>query len=421
MKEERKDLARVMHSAAWAWLIYLVILGCVELVMDPSRISIQVGVYYLVNGIIGLIFLGFAYWPWLQRILKTFYVPLMLIINSLLPIIANRFLLQTLPQGPLSNLEGMILRLLPVMFIGVVITAWNYSWPIVALFSLATAGLEIALVWIIPLPAMMTPGGLEEASQGMIMLAIVRSVALLVVGYFVNQLVSRLRRQHSRLAEANARLVQHASTVEKLTISQERNRLARELHDTLAHTLSGLSVQLDTTRAYLDVDLEKTKTLLDYSLTTTREGLDETRRALKALRATPLDDLGLLLALNKLARSAASRGNLKLTTTLPDMLPTLSMDVEQALYRIAQESLENIIHHANATDIVFQLTTSGNALILSIEDNGMGFDPDMALKNGHYGLAGIQERAQVAGGQLIIESQPGQGTRIQLFFEGLLK
>lgn len=421
MKEERKDLTRVMRSAAWAWLIYLVILGCVELVMDPSRIAIPVGIYYLVNGSIALLFLGFAYWPWFQRTIKSFYVPLMLIINSLLPIIANRFLLQTLPQGPLSNLEGMVLRLLPVMFIGVVITAWNYSWPVVALFSLATAGLEIALVQIIPLPAMLTPGGLEESSQGMIMLAIVRSVALLVVGYFVNQLVSRLRRQHSRLAEANARLVQHTSTVEKLTISQERNRLARELHDTLAHTLSGLSVQLETTQAYFEVDPKKASRLLDKALAATKAGLGETRRALKALRATPLDDLGLLLALDKLARTAASRGNLDISIHIPDQLPGLSLDIEQAIYRIAQEALDNIIHHANASKLVFQLLLSGQDLILSVEDNGIGFNPDHELAPGHYGLAGIQERAHVAGGVLNIESQSGQGTSIQLIFEGLLK
>jgi signal transduction histidine kinase len=421
MEERSKDTALVLRSAAWAWMIYLVILGSVELVMDPSRISTEVGRYYLVNGSIGLLFMGFAYWSWLAKTLRSYFVPVMLVIISLVPIMTNRLFIQELPHGPLSNLEGLVIRLLPVMFLGLVITAWNYPWPVVVVYSLATTGMEVALVLIFPLPAFMTPQGIQEASQAIIVLAIVRSLSFLVVGYFIIVLVSRLRKQHAQLAAANARLVQHASTIEKLTISQERNRLARELHDTLAHTLSGLSVQLETTQAYWEVDPEKVSQLLDQSLAATKAGLSETRRALKALRASPLEDLGLLLALGKLARSVASRGNLQLSIHMPDRLPGLSLDVEQTIYRVAQEALENIVYHANAKNVVFQLMTSGHDLILSIEDDGIGFDPRREIANGHFGLSGMQERAQVAGGKLQIHSHPDKGTRIQLVFEGLMK
>ena len=94
--------------------------------------------------------------------------------------------------------------------------------------------------------------------------------------------------------------------------------MARELHDTLAHTLSGLSVQLEATQAYWEADPDTARELLGRSLSATRLGLDDTRRALKALRASPLDDLGLLMALQRLAESAAERDRPKGAVELPD-------------------------------------------------------------------------------------------------------
>lgn len=123
--------------------------------------------------------------------------------------------------------------------------------------------------------------------------------------------------QQRTLETANRRLVELAASLEKLTISRERNRMARELHDTLAHTLSGLTVHLEAVKAYLDVEPHTAKALLDESLTHTRRGLNETRRALAALRATPLDDLGLVLALRHLVDSATERTDLQPTLELP--------------------------------------------------------------------------------------------------------
>ena len=135
---------------------------------------------------------------------------------------------------------------------------------------------------------------------------------------------------------------------------------------------------------------------------------------MKALRASPLDDLGLLLALRKLAESAAERGHFDLSLSLPDHLPSLSPDVEQCVYRIAQEAIENAAHHANANAVEVQFTLSDEEINLSIIDDGVGFEPEKVKENGHYGLAGMRERAQVAGGDLTIRSKPNQGTRIEL-------
>ena len=118
--------------------------------------------------------------------------------------------------------------------------------------------------------------------------------------------------QRRSLEEANAQLRYHASTQIELTISHERNRMARELHDTLAHTLSGLIVQLQTVKAYWEIEPATSQKMLDDALAATRDGLRETRGALKSLRATPLEDLGLSLAIRQLAEEVAARANLDL-------------------------------------------------------------------------------------------------------------
>jgi signal transduction histidine kinase len=213
-------------------------------------------------------------------------------------------------------------------------------------------------------------------------------------------------------------LTHYSSTLEDLTISRERNRMARELHDTLAHTLSALSVQLETVKAYWDVDPAAAQQTLDKSLAATRSGLQETRRALKSLRASPLDDLGLALALRKMAEEAAARASLKLDLSLPEQLPALSSDVEQCVYRVAQEAIANAAHHANAQTLIVQVLVNAPQVSLLVRDDGLGFNVEQGETSRHFGLPGMRERAQLVGGQLTIDSQPGQGTAIQLTIEG---
>jgi signal transduction histidine kinase len=251
-----------------------------------------------------------------------------------------------------------------------------------------------------------------------VFIAIVRSVSFLVVGYFISRLMRQIQAQQDALAQANAQLTHYASTLENLATSRERNRLARELHDTLAHTLSGLTVQLETVKAYWDVNPETAHHLLAQSLDATRSGLDETRRAVKALRASPLEDMGLLLGLKKLAESAAERGKVALELSLPEQIPSLSPDVEQCVYRIAQEAVENVVHHANAGKLILRLTVDKANIFLAVEDDGLGLKVDQAEQAGHYGLAGMRERAQLAGGRLSVSSQPDHGTRVHLAIEG---
>jgi signal transduction histidine kinase len=144
----------------------------------------------------------------------------------------------------------------------------------------------------------------------------------------------------------------------------------------------------------------------------TRQGVQEARRSLHALRASPLEDLGLIQALRQLADSAAEQAGLTLTLDMPDHLQSVRPDIEQHCYRIAEEALTNVVRHANARTLTIRLWQQKGILNLHIKDDGVGFDP--ATVNDQHGLQGMRERVVLIGGELELESQPGNGTTLCL-------
>jgi signal transduction histidine kinase len=406
MQIDTLEPTRVFRTAAWIWIGYLASLAFVDLFIYASQLMSPVLWYHLINCLPALLFLGLSYSK-LIRIHSRVMIPLMILLISLAPLLLNHLFDLRLPAAPLSNLEGMVLRQLPVLFVSIVLVAWHYNLTITLAYCVLTFIFEVYIV--------VTLNPFRGDQQTVFyFVAAIRTISLAVVGIFINQLITILRTQQEALRSANRELAHHASVLETLAISRERNRLARELHDTLAHTLSGLTVQLETAKAYWKVRPETTYQLLVDSLATARSGLDETRRALKALRASPLDDLGLLLAIKKLSQTAAERGRLTLYLTLPEQLPALSPDIEHCIYRITQEALENVINHANAQKLSVALTANDSQITLVVQDDGQGSEQIQTGQEGHFGLVGMQERAELAGGSLTIQSVPGQGTRLQL-------
>jgi signal transduction histidine kinase len=239
------------------------------------------------------------------------------------------------------------------------------------------------------------------------------SAAMITIGSFVRLLSNAEQDQRSALQTANMQLRQAADTLEQLTISRERNAMARELHDTLAHTLSSLAVQLETARAYAQKDVQVTRRLIDEALDGTRSGLHETRRALQSLRASPLDDIGLVPAIRALAHSAAQRTDLALTLQLPHHPLPLAPAVEQSLYRIAQEAIGNVVRHADAKQLCVELIT-GPEIVLTVADDGRGFRGEGHPAPGHYGLLGMHERAALIGADLQLASAPQAGTTMRV-------
>ena len=123
--------------------------------------------------------------------------------------------------------------------------------------------------------------------------------------------------------------------------------------------------------------------------------------------------MGLRLAIQKVAESAASRFHLDLDLGLQDPMPSLSPDVEQTIFRVTQEAIENITKHSRAKKFSVQLSHNGRAMLV-IQDDGTGFDMKSKVSTGHFGLVGMRERAELAGGMLKIESEKGKGTKVVL-------
>jgi len=300
----------------------------------------------------------------------------------------------------------------PFLFVALMLVAWQYKWQHVLLVILGIAGLHFGgMIWSFAQPR--SPSSLGGFLGGLTV-TLIQTIIFLAVGFSISYLMSRLKKQQQSLAEANTRLTHHASTLEHLATSRERNRVARELHDTLAHTLSGLSVQLEAVKAYWDVDPQKARSTLEQSLKEAHSGLGETRRALQALRASPLDDLGLSLAVKTMVEDAAARANLALNLSVADKLPSLSPDVEQCIYRVAQEAVTNVGKHAKAKTLTVNLESAEEKVTLMVHDDGAGFDVDKKGKANDYGLEGMRERAQLVGGELTVTSRPGEGTTVRL-------
>jgi signal transduction histidine kinase len=278
----------------------------------------------------------------------------------------------------------------------------------VVLFSLLTALVDMTSLIFFPvtLPT-------AWVGQTLIGPVFVRTGTFLFIGYMINQLVSAQRKQREELAQANAGLARYAVTLEQLATSRERNRVARELHDILAHTLSGMAIELEAVKKLWHFDPDKAANMLDHSLSSVREGLTESRRALQALRATPLEDLGLVFALRALAEGAAARGSFELDLDLPEAIKEQPAEVEQIYYRIAQEALTNVVEHACAKTVHLTLAAANGSLRLSIRDDGRGFDPQNIDAQRQYGLVGMKERAAMIGAALSVASQPGAGTAIE--------
>lgn len=398
------NVISLLPLTAALWLGYLLALALIDRLFYPHPVFAPV--YYLLNGGYALVVLGLALWPRARNRLGSAFLPLVIGLMSAAPIITSHLVVLPLPPSQAHSLESITLRLMPVLLMALVLTAWQYRWRSVIVFSIGVAVFTLGLHLLF-----FRPGGPSLLPP--ITVLLIQTISFLTAGYFINSLMRRLKVQQTSLAQANAQLSDYAAALEELTISRERNRMARELHDTLAHTLSALSVQLETVKAYWQVNPTAAQHLLNQSLIATRSGLQETRRALKSLRASPLDDLGLPLALRQLATETAQRANLQLHLTLPDHLPPLPLAVEQCLYRVAQEAMANVAHHANARTLTVQLVCNGE-IALHVRDDGRGFDPQRVESTSHYGLAGMHERAALVGARLSIVSRPQQGAEVRL-------
>lgn len=242
------------------------------------------------------------------------------------------------------------------------------------------------------------------------------SVLLLVV-FIIGWIILSIQQVHARgqLETAHLQLAAYAMRVEELTLVNERQRLARELHDTLAQDLVGLTLQLERVDLHLEKKrFERARELVQQAMARARGTLSEAREAIDDLRATALVPDDLLLAVQReinrftKATSVSCVAELSALSAVPEHL------CEHVL-RAITEGLTNVARHAQARQVWVDVRLNEEMLMIAVRDDGIGFERALVeTQKGHYGLLGLRERACLCGGHLDIESTPGEGTTLRL-------
>ena len=194
----------------------------------------------------------------------------------------------------------------------------------------------------------------------------------------------------------------------------ERNRIAREIHDTLAQGYVGISVQLEVLAELLRLNKpDAAAKHLDLTRGFVREGLDDARQSIWALRSQDSGETTLPVRLRRIVE-AENQNGLEASFSIFGAYRSLSPGIEQEILRIAQEAIQNVKKHAGATHIFVQLEYRPNAIALDVRDDGRGFVQSAVSTTGHYGLIGMRERAAAIGGTIEVTSEPGVGTTVRL-------
>jgi signal transduction histidine kinase len=242
-----------------------------------------------------------------------------------------------------------------------------------------------------------------------IVVAVVYGTGIVFVVVFTRVAASE-RAARGELAEANQLLRDHSSQVEELATTKERNRLAREIHDSLGHYLTVVNVQIGAAQAILDQDRARAMDHLANAQALTQEGLAEVRHSVAALRASPTESRPLPEALAKLTEqwnAAGLRTRLVITGTIRPLTPQADL----TLYRAAQEALTNVGKHAHATNVDLRLDyRAQGAVQLSVKDDGVGSNNS----EGGFGLLGVRERVQLLSGAVRVRTNSGEGFALEV-------
>ncbi len=359
------------------------------------------------------------------------------------------------PARPFSPTEVFMLVVAGVVFVivGMVGMEWcerTRSPMTAALYFAIQIGLGTAILylsrfagtmWLIPLPlvaqsVILLPTRWVAAVCGVILMVVALNVALIAdwaaaaqtaISYlaaiaFVVVFTQITVREHNarveverlaaELREANRKLRAHAAQVEELAITKERNRLAREIHDTLGHYLTVVNVQLEAARAVMDSDHTRALDAINKAQRLTQEGLADVRRSVAALRSTASEQRPLTEAISALvdeSRTAGIQTELHVSGSARPLKP----QAELTLYRAAQEGLTNVRKHAEASHAELTLDYSNRVAVrLVVTDDGHGVNGGSI--NEGFGLLGLRERAQLLGGQVCIQSEPEQGFTLEV-------
>ena len=265
-----------------------------------------------------------------------------------------------------------------------------------------------------PLPRFLRRLPSEEVSRVLWGLAFNSALLFAFVLAFVLLLVGAVLAEHesrTKLVTAHRRLRNYALKIENQAILQERNRIAREIHDSVGHYLTAQSIQLENTALFLAQEPDKAANHLAKARKLGKEALNNIRASVATLRKNPLQERSLETILEQLIVDFKLNTDITIISKI-DLVAPLATEVTTAVYRIVQEALTNITKHSEATKVELSLQEAAGKIQLAIKDNGCGFN--LMENTTGFGLQGMQERTEALNGNFRIISEYGQGCQIEV-------
>ena len=326
-------------------------------------------------------------------------------------------------EAVLATARGISGRLI-LLAVGLLIMAGTFAWGAVRSVTRPVAVLTASAERIAaggmdePIPEL----GADELGRLGRSVERMRSSLREMIAYVARAneaLEQRVAERTRELASANAQLRERDAQRQRLLRTvitaqeDERKRIARELHDETTQSLAALAMGIEAAGSAIRSGGPRPR--LDEVKTLAVRTLEEVHRLILDLRPAVLDDLGLSSALRWYAERCLTSRGIAVRCEIAEMGRRLPTEIEVALFRMAQEVMNNIARHAEAESVLIQMEQSGRELRIEIEDDGKGFAPGTApTDRPHYGLLGLQERADLLGGKLTVDSAPGRGTRIEI-------
>ncbi|MEM8996963.1 MAG: sensor histidine kinase [Acidobacteriota bacterium] len=302
-------------------------------------------------------------------------------------------------------------------------TLWLFHMPLIAQGRMVLKALGCAAVVVTSLGMMMihlsSLAGWGEVPNSLFALSTAVAFVLVFTDFAMRESSARAEAQRlsEELEEANRRLSAYAVQAEELSAARERTRMAREIHDSVGHSLTALHMQLQAAEAMLDRDVERARGALEKAQRCAQDGLQEIRHSVSALRSDPLDGRDLHVALSDASDLSTSAG-LPVRFVIRGAQRPLSPAITLTLFRAAQEGLTNAKKHARARHVQLSIdygATSRDGVTLTVEDNGVGTESFSGeASEGGFGLIGLAERARQLDGELTLQSNPGDGARLAL-------
>ncbi len=232
-------------------------------------------------------------------------------------------------------------------------------------------------------------------------------------GYTLSIAIEARKKQEIPLEElriANEKIKEYSSKVEQLTLIEERNRLSREMHDSIGHRLVSVSLQLEILKKIIKVKPDNTLKIIETLKKGISDSIQELRDVIKTLRKPYEFDPPTEESIKNLIENFTKINNIKIDFEIEDSLKDLLPDYKITIFRVCQEALTNIEKHSNASEVSIKLKNINNEINLTIEDNGVGFPSE--IRDDSFGLKVIKERAKILNGKVIFENRPQGGARI---------